>query len=167
MKNEMTKQDIAQIQEELRRRRTELMPRQLQAVQEARAFGDLSEKFEYKAAKQELNRNKGRIRYLQRMLDNAVVISDQSAEGVIGLFDKVEAEMVGMDERVSLQIVTAMRANALEGLITRDSPVGQAIFGHRAGDVVHVQVRKDFGYDLKILSVEKQEDDGSIKISEY
>ena len=167
MRNEMTKQDIAQIQEELRRRRTELMPQQLQAVQEARAFGDLSENFEYKAAKMELNRNKSRIRYLQRMLDSAVVIEDRSGEGVIGLFDKVEAEMTDTQERVSLQIVTAMRANALEGLITKDSPVGRAIFGHRAGDTVQVQVRPGFGYDLKILRVEKQEDDGSIKISEY
>ena len=167
MRNEMTQQDIAQIREELHRRRTELMPRQLQAVQEARAFGDLSENFEYKAAKMELNKNKSRIRYLQRMLDNAVVISDRSRDGVIGLFDRVEAEMVDMDERVTLRIVTSMRANALEGLITKDSPVGRAIFGHRVGDVVHVQVRPDFGYDLKILSIQKEEDDGSIKISEY
>ena len=167
MRNEMTQQDIAQIREELHRRRTELMPQQLQAVQEARAFGDLSENFEYKAAKMELNRNKSRIRYLQRMLDSAVVVTDRSAEDVVGLFDQVEAEMVDMDERVTLRIVTSMRANALEGLITKDSPVGRAIFGHRVGDTVHVQVRSDFGYDLKILSIEKQEDDGSIRISEY
>lgn len=167
MRNEMTEQDILQIKEELRRRRTELMPQQLQAVQEARAFGDLSENFEYKAAKMELNKNKSRIRYLQRMLDSAVVVSDRSGAGEIGLFDRVEAEMVDMDERVTLQIVTAMRANALEGLITKDSPVGRAIFGRRVGDTVHVQVRPDFGYDLKILRIDKQKDDGSIKISEY
>jgi transcription elongation factor GreA len=163
----MTQQDIAQIQEELNYRRTQLMPKQLEAVQEARAFGDLSENFEYKAAKMELNKNKSRIRYLQRMLDGAVLISDESGEDVIGLFDKVTADMVGMDEQVTLQIVTSMRANALEGLITRESPVGKAIFGRRVGDTAHVQVRPDFGYDLKILSIEKQEDDGSIKISEY
>ena len=165
MKNEMTQKDMEQIQEELRQRRTELMPKQLEAVQEARAFGDLSENFEYKAAKMELNKNKSRIRYLQRLLDNAVIVSDQSKAGTIGLFDKVRAEMVGEGEEIDLQIVTPMRANALEGLITRDSPVGKAIFGHKPGDTVHVQVRPDFGYDLKILSVDPQQDDGSIPIS--
>ena len=162
----MTEQDILQIQEELRYRRTVLMPEQLRAVQEARAFGDLSENFEYKAAKMELNKNKSRIRYLQRMLGEAVLIEDDSAEDEIGLFDRVTVEVAGMG-RMVYQIVPSMRADALKGLITRESPVGSALFGRSAGDTVHVQVRADFGYDMTVVSVEKQEDDGSIKISEY
>lgn len=167
MHDELTAQDIAQMREELKHRKTVLMPQQIAAVQEARAFGDLSENFEYKAAKMELNKNKSRIRYLERMIESAVIISDESAGDQIGLYDKVTVRMEGIEQEMTYQIVTTMRADALKGLITRESPVGSAIFGRRAGDTVHVQVSADFGYDLAIVSVEKTGDDGSIKISSY
>lgn len=168
MHDELTAQDIAQMKEELRERKTTVLPRLIEAVKEARAFGDLSENFEYKAAKQELNKCKRRIRYLEGMIGSAVVISDRSRADEIGLFDKVTVLIPSMGDReMTYQIVTTMRADALKGLITRESPVGRALAGRRAGESVHVQVSPDFGYDMKIVSIEKQEDDGSIRINSY
>ena len=166
MHDELTAQDIQQMKEELHHRRTVEFPKLIEAVKEARAFGDLSENFEYKAAKMELNKCKRRIRYLEGTIGSARIISDDSAEDEVGLFDRVTVAIPSMGYKaMTYQIVTAMRADALQGRITRDSPVGKALFGHREGDVVHVQVSADFGYDMEILVIEKQEDDGSIKIN--
>lgn len=168
MHDELTAQDIQQMKEELLHRRSVELPKLIEAVKEARAFGDLSENFEYKAAKMELNKCKRRIRYLEGMIGSAHVISDDSAEDEVGLFDKVTVCIPSMgNKEMTYQIVTTMRADALKGLITRESPVGKALVGRREGDVVHVQVSADFGYDLEILAIEKQEDDGSIRINEF
>ncbi len=167
MHDELTREDIQQMQAELTQRRTVEFPKLIDAVKEARAFGDLSENFEYKAAKAELNRCKRRIRYLENMINSAVLIEDQSDNSEIGLFDKVTVRMEGTEQTMVFQMVTAMRADALKGLITRESPVGQAIAGRHAGETVTVHVSSDFSYRLEILSIEKQEDDGSIPISSY
>ena len=137
-------------------------------IKEARSFGDLSENFEYKAAKMELNKCKRRIRYLEGMIGSAKVISDESEEDEVGLFDRVTVRIPSMgNKEMTYQIVTTMRADALKGLITRESPVGKALVGRREGDVVHVQVNPTFGYDMEIVDIEKQEDDGSIKINAF
>ena len=168
MHDELTAQDIRQMREELRQRRTVELPKLLEAVKEARAFGDLSENFEYKAAKMELNKCKRRIRYLEGMIGSAKVISDDSGEDQVGLFDKVTVRIPSMGNReMTYQIVTTMRADALQGRITRESPVGKALAGRREGETVHVQVSADFGYDLEIIDILKQEDDGSIPINEF
>ena len=88
MYDELTEIDIQKMQEEIRYRVQELRPKLIEDVQTARAFGDLSENFEYKCAKQEKNRNESRIRYLERMIRTAKVISADSKEDVVGLFDK-------------------------------------------------------------------------------
>ena len=167
MYDELTRSDLQKMQEEIDYRVQTLRPKLIEDVQTARAFGDLSENFEYKAAKAELNKCKRRIRYLENMIKSAVVIDDQSDANEVGLFDKVTVKMAGMEQTMTYQIVTTMRADALKGLITRESPVGQAIVGHCAGETVKVQVNSDFSYDLEILSIEKQEDDGSIPITSY
>lgn len=136
-------------------------------IKEARGFGDLSENFEYKAAKREKNRNDSRIRYLQRMVDTAKVISDHSSFDVVGLFDKVVIYIPDDDEEQTIRLVTTLRQNALEGLISKESPVGKAVMGHRAGETVHVQVNENVGYDIVIRSVEKGQDDDSLPISAY
>ena len=136
-------------------------------IKEARGFGDLSENFEYKAAKREKNRNDSRIRYLQRMVDTAKVISDHSSGDVVGLFDKVVIYIPDDDEEQTIRLVTTLRQNALEGLISKESPVGKAVMGHRAGETVHVQVNENVGYDIVIRSVEKGQDDDSLPISAY
>ncbi len=168
MHDELTAQDIQQMRAELKERKTVLLPRLIGAVQEARAFGDLSENFEYKAAKQELNACKRRIRYLEGMISSARVVSDQSGEDEAGLFDLVTVRVPSMgDKEMVFQLVTTMRADALKGRITRESPVGKALAGRHTGETVHVQVNPEFGYDMVILSIEKQEDDGSIQINAY
>ena len=136
-------------------------------IKEARSFGDLSENFEYKAAKREKNRNDSRIRYLQRMVDTAKVITDHSTGDTVGLFDSVVIYIPDDDEEQTIRLVTTLRQNALEGLISKESPVGKAVMGHRAGETVHVQVNEDVGYDIVIRSVEKGQDDDSLPISAY
>ena len=170
MHNELTRGDIKKMQEELDYRRITLRPKLLEEVQTARAFGDLSENFEYKAAKQEKNRNESRIRYLENMIKTAVIISDHTGstrDGGIGLYDKVTVYMEDDDEEETFQIVTTMRQDALAGLVSKESPVGKALLGHKVGDVVHIQVNDTFGYDAVIRRVEKGTDDGSIPISSY
>ena len=136
-------------------------------IKEARGFGDLSENFEYKAAKREKNRNDSRIRYLQRMVDTAKVITDHSTGDTVGLFDSVVIYIPDDDEEQTIRLVTTLRQNALEGLISKESPVGKAVMGHRAGETVHVQVNENVGYDIVIRSVEKGQDDDSLPISAY
>ena len=155
------------MREELEYRERELRPKLIEDVKVARAFGDLSENFEYKAAKREKNRNDSRIRYLTRMISTAKVIEDKSADGVVGLFDKVKIYIEEDDEERDIRLVTTLRQNAPEGLISKESPVGRAVMGHRAGDRVLVEVSPDYSYYIVIRSVEKGEDDGSIPIRGY
>ena len=89
MNDELTAQDIQKMQAELDDRRLRLMPELIEEVKRTRAFGDLSENFEYKCAKQDKNRNDARIRYLQRMIKTAKVIEDRSAADTAGLYDTV------------------------------------------------------------------------------
>ena len=167
MHNELTEQDIKLMEEELRQRRTELRPKLLEAVKEARAFGDLSENFEYKAAKQEKNRNESRIRFLENMIRTAVVISDKSGADVVGLYDQVTVHLEDEDEEETYQIVTTMRQDVLHGRISKESPVGKALLGRRVGDRVHIQVNERCGYDAVIKAIEKGTDDGSAPLNEF
>ena len=167
MHNELTKKDIQMMREELDYRRIELRPKLLEAVKEARAFGDLSENFEYKAAKQEKNRNESRIRFLENMIRTAVVITERAGEDAVGLYDKVTVYVEEDDETESYQIVTTMRQDALHGLISKESPVGRAILGKKVGERVHIQVSDDYGYDVVIRSIEKAGDDGSIPLNGF
>ena len=167
MHDELTRTDIEKMKEELYQRRTVTRPQLLEAVKEARAFGDLSENFEYKAAKREKNQNESRIRYLENMIKTAVVISDHSGAGEIGLFDKVTVLFEEDDETEQFQLVTTLRQDSLHGLISKESPVGKALLGRRAGDRVTVRVSDSYSYPLRILAVEKGADDGSIPISPF
>ena len=160
MHNELTKKDIELMRRELDYRRTVLRPQLIEDVQTARAFGDLSENFEYKAAKQEKNRNDSRCRYLENMIKTAVVISDQSKEGAVGLYDKVTFYVEEDDEELTCQIVTTMRQDALKGLISKESPVGRAVLGARVGDRVTVKVSDSYSYDVVIRAIEPGEDTG-------
>ena len=167
MHDELTQVDIDKMQAELEHRIHDLRPKLIEEVKVARSFGDLSENFEYKAAKREKNRNDSRIRYLQRMVDTAKVITDHSAGDTVGLFDTVVIYIPDDDEEQTIRLVTTLRQNALEGLISKESPVGKAVMGHHAGETVHVQVNEDVGYDIVIRSVEKGQDDDSLPISAY
>ncbi len=167
MHDQLTADDLRQMKEELDYRRVTLRPRLLEEVKTARAFGDLSENFEYKAAKQEKNQNERRIRYLEKMIETARVITDRSAPDQVGLFDKVTVWFDEDEEEEVFQIVTAVKEDALHNLISNVSPVGKALLGRRVGDTVTVQVNDKYSYPLTIRAIEKQEDDGSIPISSF
>ena len=167
MYDELTKSDLKKMQEEIDYRVQVLRPKLIEDVQTARAFGDLSENFEYKCAKQEKNRNDSRIRYLQRMIKTAHIIDDSSAADMAGLHDTVEILMENTGKQRTIRLVTTLRQNALEGLISKESPVGQAVMGRRAGERVYVDMGNGRGYWLQILSIKKGKDDDSIPIGSF
>ena len=167
MHNELTATDIKKMQEELDYRRITLRPQLLEEVKVARGFGDLSENFEYKAAKRERGRNESRIRYLENMIKTARVIEDRSTSDTVGLYDKVTIWLEEDSEEETWQIVTTVRQDVLQGRISKESPVGSALMGKRAGDRVYIQVNKDFGYYVEIRAIEKGEDDGSAQLNAY
>ena len=167
MYDELTEVDIQKMRDEIDYRTLQLRPKLIEEVKVARGFGDLSENFEYKAAKREKNRNDSRIGYLQRMVDTAKVISDHSSGDVVGLFDKVVIYIPDDDEEQTIRLVTTLRQNALEGLISKESPVGKAVMGHKKGDRVTVHVSETYSYDIVIRDVQKGSDDESLPISSY
>ena len=164
MHDELTKKDLQMMKEELDYRRIQLRPKLLEAVKEARAFGDLSENFEYKAAKQEKNRNEGRIRYLENMIRTARVFREEPVSDGVNLYDKVTVYLEDEDDTETYQVVTTMRQDALHGLVSKESPMGKALLGRRVGDRPYVQVNEQYGYYLRIEAIEKAGDDGSIPI---
>lgn len=167
MYDELTQVDIKKMQEEIEYRNLVLRPEIIEDVKTARAFGDLSENFEYKAAKREKNRNDSRIRYLENMIKTAKLISGESKSGAVGLFDKVEVYFEEDDETQVFQLVTTLRQNALKGLISKESPVGKALMGRKVGDRVLVKVNDDYSYYVVIRSAEKGLDDDSLPISAF
>lgn len=167
MYDELTKQDIRKMQEEIDYRVQQLRPKLIEDVQTARAFGDLSENFEYKCAKQEKNRNDSRIRYLQRMIKTAKVIGDNSTADTVGLYDTVEILMENTGRSRTIQLVTTLRQDALKGWISKESPVGRAVMGRKAGERVYVEMENGKGYYLQIKSITKGSDDGSIPIGSF
>ena len=140
MYDELTRGDVQKMQEEIDYRTQVLRPKLIEDVQTARAFGDLSENFEYKCAKQEKNRNDSRIRYLQRMIKTARIIDDRSCQDTAGLYDTVEIFMENTGKSRRIQLVTTLRQDALKGLISKESPVGKAVLGRRVGDRVQVDM---------------------------
>lgn len=167
MHNALTKKDIELMQKELDERRIVMRPKLLEAVKVARAFGDLSENFEYKAAKQEKNKNESRIRFLENMIRTARVIDEGGKNGGVALYDRVTVYLPEDGETEVLQVVTTMRKDPLKGIISRESPVGRALLGKKLGDIVHIQVDEHYGYDMVIRAIEKGQDDGSIPINSY
>ena len=158
MNDELTAVDIRKMQEELEYRRIELRPKLIEDVQTARAFGDLSENFEYKAAKQDKNRNESRIRYLEKMIKTAHVISDTSKDDEVGINNTVQVYIEEDDETETYKLVTTVRGNSLKGYVSIDSPLGKAILGHKVGDRVTVKVSDAYSYDLIIKSIENTAD---------
>ena len=161
MYNELTKNDIKKMEEEIEYRKLVVRKEAIEAVKEARAQGDLSENFEYYAAKRDKNKNESRIRYLERMIKTAKVIADNSKEVEVGLDHTVDVYFEDDDETETYKVVTTVRGNSLKGLISSESPLGKALLGRKVGDRVHVQVNEKSGYDVVIKRIEKTVDDGS------
>lgn len=167
MYDELTPGDIKKMEEEIEYRKLVVRPKALEDVKEARAHGDLSENFEYHAAKKVKNQNESRIRYLERMIRTARVISEDSAEDEVGINNTVTVEFTDDQTVETYRIVTTVRGNSLENMISNESPLGKALLGKKEGDTAHVQVNETVGYDVMILKIEKTADDGSDKIRSF
>ena len=167
MYDELTAVDIQKMQEEINYRVRELRPQLIEEVQTARAFGDLSENYEYKCAKQAKNRNDSRIRYLERMIRTAKVIEVKETADAVGLFDTVTVYNEMMKKEMIVRIVTTLRQDALKGLISKESPVGRAVLGKRVGDRVYVDMGGGKGYYVQIRAIRKGTDDGSVPIGSF
>lgn len=167
MYNQLTEKDIQAMQAEIEERKLVIRPKLLEDVKEARAHGDLSENFEYYAAKREKNKNESRIRFLERMIKTAEVIPDDSAEDEVGMNNTVEVEFEEDGLVETYKIVTTMRGNSLEGLVSVESPIGKALMGHKVGDRIYVQVNDNYGYYLIVKKIENTEDDGSDKLRSF
>jgi transcription elongation factor GreA len=166
MYNELTENDIKKMEEEIEYRTLVVRKEALEDVKEARAHGDLSENFEYHAAKKVKNQNESRIRYLKRMIKTAVVISDKSADDEAGVNNTVEIYYEDDETTEEIKLVTTVRGDSLEGLISIESPLGKAILGHKVGDRVLVEVNSNISYYIVIKSIKKT-DDSSDKIQSY
>ena len=167
MHDELTKKDLEKMQAELDERRLKLMPELIEEVKRTRAFGDLSENYEYKAAKQAQNRNKSRIRYLEKMIESAKVYEDTSGADEVGLYDTVELYMAEDDEISTVQVVTTVRCDPLSGRISKESPLGRLLLGKQVGDRFTVQVNDTYSYTAEVRSITKGEDDGSAALLQY
>ena len=167
MKEQLTQSDVKKIKEENEYRKLVVRKKELEAVKEARAQGDLSENFEYKAAKQDKNRNESRIRYLERMLKNARIISDASREDEAGINNTVELYFEDEGETDTIRLVTSVRGNSLEGLISIESPLGKAVLGRREGDRVKVELSEGRGYYVVIKKIIKTSDDSEDQLRKY
>lgn len=167
MGEKLTQNDIKKIQEEIEYRKLVVRKDAIEAVKEARAQGDLSENFEYYAAKKDKNKNEGRIRYLERMLKTAEIVEDTTAEDEVGLYSVVEVYIEEDDEVETFKIVTSVRGDSLQGRISIESPLGKALLGHKVGDKVYVQVNEKYGYELEIRSITQTDDDGSDELRSY
>ncbi len=167
MRNELTEKDIKKIEEEIEYRKLVVRKEAIEAVKEARAQGDLSENFEYYAAKRDKNKNESRIRYLERVIRTARVVSDESKEDEVGLYNTVDVYFEDDDETETYQIVTSIRGNSLNNMISSESPLGKALMGHKVGDRVYVQMSEKNGYEVVIKRIEKTVDDGSAVLRSY
>ena len=164
MNNELTAQDIAIMQQELDYNRLTVLPAAIEEVKRTRAFGDLSENYEYKAAKQAQNACKKRIRYLERMIKSATVIEDNAAEDEVGLFDLVELYFEDDEEEQTIQVVTTVRCDPREGRISKESPMGKVLLGKKVGDRFLVEATSTYSYYVVVKSITKSQDDGSAPI---
>lgn len=167
MYDELTIVDIEKMKEELEHRITVIRPAILEEVKFARSHGDLSENFEYHAAKRERGKNESRIRYLRNMIKTAVIIEDHSAADEVGLFDTVTYYIEEDDCEEQMRIVTTTRSDSFNNIISKESPLGSALMGKKVGDRVEVRVNADYSYFIVIRKIEKGEDDPTLEIRKY
>ena len=167
MREKLTQSDVKKIQQEIEHRKLVERKELIEAVKEARSHGDLSENFEYHAAKKEKNRNESRIRYLERMLKNAKIVSDTSKADEVGINNTVEVYFEDDDETETYRLVTSIRGNSLQGLISIESPLGKAIQGHKVGDRVLVKTNGNDGYYIVIKNIDNTTDDSHDTLRKY
>lgn len=167
MRDQLTKNDIKKIEEEIEYRKLVVRKEAIEAVKEARAQGDLSENFEYYAAKKDKNKNESRIRYLERMVKTAIVVSDESKEDEIGINNTVELYIEEDETTETYKLVTSVRGNSLAGKISTESPIGKAILGHKVNDRVYIRVNENYGYYVVVKSIDKSTGDEDDRLRGY
>ena len=167
MGDRLTKSDVEKIEKEIEYRKLVVRKEALEAVKEARAQGDLSENFEYYAAKRDKNRNESRIRYLERMIKLAEIVDDESKEDEVGINNTVEIYFEDDDETEEYRLVTSVRGNSLANLISIESPLGNAIAGHKAGDRVFVKINETAGYYVVIKKIINTSDDSNDELRKF
>lgn len=164
MREQLTESDVKKIEEEIEYRKLVVRKEAIEAVKEARAHGDLSENFEYHAAKKDKNKNESRIRYLERMLKTAVIVSDISKEDEVGINNTVTVYFEEDEEEQTFRLVTSIRGNSMKNLISTESPIGKAILGHKVGDRVSIKVNDNYSYYVVIKLIENTTEDESDSI---
>lgn len=167
MFDKITENDIRKMKEEIAHRKLVVRKEALEAVKEARAHGDLSENFEYHAAKKDKNQNESRIRYLEGMIKTAQIINEDSKEDEIGLYNTVDLYFEDDDEVETYKLVTTVRGNSIKGLISSESPLGRAVMGHKVGDRVFVKISDKAGYYVVVKRLDNTKDDGSDQLRSY
>ena len=167
MREQLTESDVKKIQEEIEHRKLVVRKEAIEAVKEARAHGDLSENFEYHAAKKDKNKNESRIRYLERMLKTAEIVYDVSKEDEVGINNTVTVYFEEDDEEQVFRLVTSIRGNSMKHLISTESPIGKAILGKKVGDRVEVAVNDSYSYYIVIRKIENTTDDSHDAIRGY
>ena len=167
MYDELTEIDIKKMKEELEYRITKVRPEILEEVKLTRSYGDLSENAEYHAAKRERGKNESRIRFLRNMIKTAIIIKDTSDENSVGLFDRVTYYMEEDDCEETVKIVTTLRRDPFQSIISKESPLGSALMGKKVGDRVAVKVSDDYSYFIEIRAIEKGKDDESLEIRKF
>ena len=167
MYDKLTRKDIEKMEQEIEHRKLVVRKEALEDVKEARAHGDLSENFEYYAAKKHKNQNESRIRYLERMIKTAKIISTESPEDEVGMNNTVTVYFEEDDEEEVYKLVTTVRGNSLKNLISNESPLGKALLGHKVGDRVEVAVNENYSYYVVIRKIENTVDDGTDKLRSF
>ncbi len=167
MGDKLTKKDIERIEAEIENRKLVVRKKAIEDVKEARSHGDLSENFEYYAAKKFKNENEGRIRYLERMLKNAIIIADTSADDEVGLDNTVTVYVEEDKIEETYKITTSIKGNSIRGVISNESPMGRAILGRKVGERVEVKVNDDYSYYVVIRKIENTKDEGKEELKKF
>ena len=168
MHDKLTKQDIALMEKELEDRRLNIRPAIMEEVKRTRAFGDLSENYEYKAAKDAQRKNDSRVRYLENMIKTAKIIDeDKGRPGGAKLYDRVTLWLPEDEEEMVIQVVSTVRTDPSQGRISLESPLGKAVLSARVGDVLTIRVSESYAYDAEVRAIEPADDDGSAPLLPY
>ncbi len=167
MYNELTNNDIEKMKKEIEYRKCVVRKEALEAVKEARAHGDLSENFEYYAAKRDKNKNESRIRYLERMIKTAKIVTDDSNADEVGLNNTIDLYFEEDDMLETFKIVTTIRGDSLKGMISTESPIGTAVLGKKLGDRIYIKVNDKYGYYVVIKRIDKETTEDNDELRSY
>ena len=148
---DLTADGLKQVQEELDKLRLVERPILIQAIKDARSQGDLSENADYDAARDEQAKTEARIKELEYIVDNANII--EKVEGEVGLGSTVTVNFVDDDEEEVYKVVGVTEVDVDNNMISKESPIGAALYGHKEGEVVEVKLPNGGGYEIKIVKI--------------